>query len=120
MHTATYLFHELYSRALLSELGLQVKLTKINGILLTRVSFETCSGIPGTLYTLADGASASRAPLTIYGPRHLGLYMNAAASYSDYTLRDLQLNVQAYFSHYRIYPRVLSSPSVQTVFPVCL
>jgi hypothetical protein len=72
----------------------QVRISKLKGLLLTRVAFETCSGLPGTVITCAEAAAVSRSSLTIVGPRKLGLFMNALVAYSDALLNELHLEVK--------------------------
>jgi hypothetical protein len=72
---------------------LQVRISKITGLLLTRVAFQTCSGMPGTVITIAEAAAVSRSSLTIVGPPKLGLFMNALAAYSDIVLNKLHLEI---------------------------
>jgi hypothetical protein len=66
----------------------------MTGILLTRVAFKTCSGLPGVVITCIDSAKSSPSSIVVVGPPKLGLFMNALAAYSDFVLKGLQLNVE--------------------------
>jgi hypothetical protein len=73
----------------------QTRIPRLDAILLTRVAFATCGGVPGTVLCCAEAAVSNPRALAIVGPPKLGLFMNAVAAYSDYVLQELQLNVQA-------------------------
>ena len=68
--------------------------TRLSALLLTRVAFETCGGMPSTVLACAEAARGAAGKLVVAGPRKLGLFMNALASYSEYVLQDLELDVR--------------------------
>ena len=72
---------------------MQLRITKVSSYLLTRVAFQTCSGLPGTLLTFADAAAASLASVSIVGPPKLGLFMNSVVAYSDQNFDKMKLHV---------------------------
>ena len=55
----------------------RLRLAKVDGIFLTRVSTETCGGLPGMLLTLKDlGAGAAK----LYGGAGLGMQVGRMAA----------------------------------------
>lgn len=73
---------------------MQAKPSRLSAILLTRTRFQTCTGLPGAVITCAEGAKNSCSSLHVVGPKGLGRFMNALASYSQYVLAELTLKVQ--------------------------
>ena len=72
---------------------MQLRISKISSYLFTRIAFQTCSGLPGTLLTNADAAAASMASANVVGPPKLGLFMNSVVAYSDRSFDAVKLEV---------------------------
>ena len=75
-------------------LWLQAKPSRLSAVLLTRTQFHTCTGLPGAVITCAEAAKSSCSSLHVVGPQGLGSFMNALASYSEYILAELSLEVK--------------------------